>query len=220
MQINLFPFLSHTSISPNQYERVVKGISAFFQARPNILINFVFILLLFLNNIIGYLYQHHISKPSIRKNKFYRISIIRNSLILGGSFKGEEIIFSLGTTKTKGWEGEIPFHIRIRIRNVRIKKLKGKMQMSEDGQTRGRNDASLYTCRTLFLHDSENSLFDRRPRHNDGETQAWKRWYALFVLHPWNYITGGNRENGVSRRLQHDVPNLSDNISSPITTKY
>lgn len=50
--------------------------------------------------------------------------------------------------KAKGWKGEIPFHFR--IRNVRIKKLKGKMQMSEDGQTWGRNDASLYTCRTLF----------------------------------------------------------------------
>lgn len=45
-------------------------------------------------------------------------------------------------------------------------KCRGTVKRQEDEERR--KDVSLYTCRTLFTR-LENSLFDRRPRHNDGE---------------------------------------------------
>lgn len=66
-----------------------------------------------------------------------------------------------------------------------------------------RKDVSLYTCRTLFTR-LENSLFDRRPRHNDGEHKR-ENGDTLCSCSIRETIIGGNRENGVSRRLQHGV---------------
>lgn len=114
------------------------------------------------------------------------------------------------TSEKKEKERERSLFIFTLYSNARIKKLKmGKekckcrrtVKRHEDEERR--KDVSLYTCRTLFTR-LENSLFDRRPRHNDGEHKR-ENGDTLCSCSIRETIIGGNRENGVSRRLQHGV---------------
>lgn len=124
-------------------------------------------------------------------------------------------MFSFERAKTKGRKKQRrekgdPFSFSHCILTLELKswkwgkeKCKCRRTVKRQEDEERRKDVSLYTCRTLFTR-LENSLFDRRPRHNDGEHKR-ENGDTLCSCSIRETIIGGNRENGVSRRLQHGV---------------